>query len=492
MEKKQVRKGSYLLDSLQKLTNNGDAYIAASELFARCKSENPMLREFKYKEDLEYLLSQRMLSKSGNDIYLSEILACELTTARAIAMMLERNQVQNMIPQEDIESCCIGLTSEQTLAVMNALTHKISLITGGPGTGKTTLIAALVQAVQKKDFMICSPTGKASRNLSDKTGLPASTIHSALLCTNWKEIKLLIVDEASMITLPLITKLLMKAEPSCRIVLLGDENQLQAVGCGNVIPDLKTAGVAYTHLNTNHRQEPEAKELIYNIMHYPKLCTCQDLSFGASFQLNPCEQSKLANLVTDYAADAYKENRNIQLLTPRRNGVELSAERLNEMIRTKVNPLLDFEHSICIQGKTYYNGDRVMITKNDWMKGICNGDIGILQISSPAEWSIALLNGERVLWSGIDPPPEMVLAYAITVHKAQGSEYEEIVMPIDESLSHMLDRNLLFTAISRAQKKVVLFGESKELTKALRRTKKERKSHLSNWIRVFSTVPKSA
>ena len=466
-----------ILTSIEFSQNNGNTYVNETDLFNMCKKRLSMLTCNEFLEETNYLVRCKDIFKADDKYYLYQTFEDEATVASYLADLLNDNKLETIDPDYSTY-CKLPLCEEQLLAIDIVYKNRLSLITGGPGTGKTTLISAIIEANEFNNYILCSPTGKAARNLASKTGYETMTIHSALLWKRWDKAELLIIDEAGMVNLSLLAKILSRLNGDCRVVLLGDEKQLEAVGCGNVIGDLKALGIPHVHLVVNHRQDATAKGLSYNIRHFEAARTLKDLMFDKSFSIKEGSEAETVHALTNYAVEAYREGRDFQVITPRKNIVPLSATKLNIMIRNKLYPKLTDNKSIIIRDKRYYDGDRVIITKNDMNKGVCNGDIGNIRIKKSGEWYIELLTGQIVYWDRYEPKPHLELGYAITVHKAQGSEYDEVAMPIVESLETMLTRNLLFTAISRPRLKCTLFGRKDELEVALNKTKKMRKSNL--------------
>lgn len=374
-----------------------------------------------------------------------------------------------------------------------ALSHRLSIVLGGAGTGKTTLIQALVRyrSHDITSWVLCAPTGKAARNLTKRSGLEARTVHSALgkipdqdflAPVPWHCTGLVVVDEASMMTLEMLAGILTIAPTGCRIVLVGDPNQLLSVGSGNVLPDLLALGIPSTHLEISHRQEDEFGALLRNLREFQNCHLANDFIFDKTFTfLRMGNEAEVKEYVCKEAARRYLAGEDVQVLSPFNSSGQLSVRELNRTLRILANPPQQASAKISHGGVTFYDGDRVLVTENDWKRQICNGDIGTFcALSQPKDkprYGI-ICDIHPTLWDNWSGLHILNLAYAITVHKAQGSEYDTVILPITKQFSSLLNRNLIYTAISRAKKEVILVGDSDALDMALQRHPPTRKSML--------------
>ena len=299
----------------------------------------------------------------------------------------------------------------------------------------------------------------------------------ALVC--WPNIRLVVVDEASMLTTGMLAGILERVTGSCRVVLLGDPNQLLSVGSGNVLPDLLRLGVPHICLMENHRQSKGASELLSNVTGFSSLRNGNDLVFGESFDLRSMSEKAAKTAIVDEAATRYKAGESVQVLSPFNNATELSVSKLNKAIREQVNPDAPGKLSF---GDRFRDGDKVIILNNDRDRDCSNGDVGILRIFCTEKrntcFYVELPDGRRPVWHTYEDLKNIALAYALTVHKSQGSEYDTILLPITDSFSTMLYRNLIYTAISRARRKVILYGSKNALSVAVQKLARERRSEL--------------
>ena len=282
--------------------------------------------------------------------------------------------------------------------------------------------------------------------------------------------------------------ILNRVRRNCRVVLLGDTNQLQSVGAGNVLPDLLELGVPSIRLAQQYRQSTDAAALRQNVVDFPKLNGEQELRWDDSFRLLPADDRAIPDLLCEEAARRYRAGESIQVLSPVRVKTGFSVQALNTRLQNEVNPLTAEKPT---WGK-FRDGDRVIVTQNNAYYNICNGDVGVLHIRGEKPHRVAALavrgtlktwqidrgQGEYGIGHDDAPPPQLALAYALTVHKSQGSQYDTVLMPVSMATARMLYRNLLYTAISRAGKEVVLVGSREALNTAMQCIPYPRKSKL--------------
>ena len=282
--------------------------------------------------------------------------------------------------------------------------------------------------------------------------------------------------------------ILNRVRRNCRVVLLGDTNQLQSVGAGNVLPDLLELGVPSIRLAQQYRQSADAVALRQNVVDFPKLNGEQELRWDDSFRLLPADDRAIPDLLCKEAARRYRAGESIQVLSPVRVKTGFSVQALNTRLQNEVNPLTAEKPT---WGK-FRDGDRVIVTQNNAYYNICNGDVGVLHIRGEKPHRVAALavrgtlktwqidrgQGEYGIGHDDAPPPQLALAYALTVHKSQGSQYDTVLMPVSMATARMLYRNLLYTAISRARKEVILVGSREALNTAMQCIPYPRKSKL--------------
>ncbi len=381
------------------------------------------------------------------------------------------------------------LSPEQQAAVETALSTPVSVLTGGPGTGKTTCLKALIQQLEDRriPFALASPTGRAAKRLSEATGHPASTIHRLLEYAPAKgfryhekyplRIDFLVVDEASMLDLLLAHHLLKAIRPGTQVLLVGDVDQLPSVGAGDVLRDVINSGtVPVTRLHTIFRQAADS-QIITNAHRINQGRPPEFSKSGkkGDFFLFPAEDAeKAAEWIVDLVAAripktfGFDPMTDIQVLSPLYRGAA-GVEALNERLQARLNPPSPRKADQRLFGTIFRVGDKVMQTQNDYDKDVYNGDIGFIKAINRIDHQLRVVfDGYRTVVYEFTEADALMLAYAVTVHKAQGSEFPAVVMPVITQHYVMLQRNLLYTGITRAQSLCVLAGNPRALHIAIR------------------------
>ncbi|MEP7285614.1 MAG: ATP-dependent RecD-like DNA helicase [Chloroflexota bacterium] len=374
----------------------------------------------------------------------------------------------------------INLTEQQQEAVRAALTNKISVLTGGPGTGKTTTLRAVIRALEALDakYALGSPTGRAAKRLGEATGRRAQTIHRLLGYSPREgfvynehrplDVDILIIDEASMLDLLLFYNVLKALTPETHLMLVGDVDQLPSVGAGDVLRDVIRSEAAHiTRLAVIFRQAGDS--LIITNAHRINQGKMPELSNQGNdfFLFGEDDPDALTDLIVDVVQNRIPRKfgldpiEDVQLLSPMYRG-SAGVQVLNERLQAALNPS-GSKAERRIGGRVYRVGDKVMQTRNNYDKDVYNGDIGRIHSIDFAEQSIRVVIDGRFVdydWSEAD---ELVHAFAVSVHRSQGSEYPAVVIPVVTQHYMMLQRNLLYTAITRAKKLVVLVGTKKAI-----------------------------
>jgi exodeoxyribonuclease V alpha subunit len=380
----------------------------------------------------------------------------------------------------------ISLAESQREAVRLALRSKLLVITGGPGVGKTTLVSSILKILAAKTpaTALAAPTGRAAKRLGEATGLEARTLHRLLEADPVRggfkrdeehpiKCDLLVVDEVSMVDVPLMHALLRAVPPQAALILVGDVDQLPSVGPGQVLADLIASGAvpvvrltevfrqaARSRIVTNaHRinqgRMPEPGEDASSDFH---LVRCQDPEDGAAKLLEIVAKRIPARFGLDPIRD-------VQVLCPMNRG-GLGARSLNLELQRLLNP--PGEVRIERFGWTFGPGDKVMQVENDYEKEVFNGDLGLVKAVDTEAGEVAVVFDGREVIYGFGQLDELVLAYATTVHKAQGSEYPAVVIPLTTQHYPMLQRNLLYTGVTRGRRLVVLVAQPKAVAIAVR------------------------
>ncbi len=375
------------------------------------------------------------------------------------------------------QSNSIRLHDNQRAAVENAVKSGASVITGGPGTGKTTIINCILFVLDALHVsaLLLAPTGRAAKRITEGCGRDASTIHRALLSLGDGEKfteNAVIVDEFSMVDIFLFKMLLDAMNDGAKLIVVGDADQLPSVGAGNVLRDLISSGlIPVTRLNFIYRQSGQSRIAVnaheINAGNMPDL-TARDGDFFFFKQRTPEE---VANMTVELATKRITDFRGIepsriQVIAALKNGVA-GVYNLNSRLQAALNG--DAISKTAVADVTFCRGDRVMHTVNnydiEWTRGgasgngVFNGDIGVVSfISATGDIEVEFEDGRKVMYSG-DTRRQLILSYAITVHKSQGCEFDAIVMPVVAGAPVIMTRNLLYTAITRAKKMAVLVGD---------------------------------
>ncbi len=387
----------------------------------------------------------------------------------------------------------ITLAEEQREAVRRAMHSKVLVITGGPGTGKTTLINAIVQILEKKDRVIhlAAPTGRAARRLTDLTGRDSRTLHRLLEfsprtatfernAARPLEVDLLVVDEVSMVDITLFFNLLKAVPGHCQLLLVGDVDQLPSVGPGNVLRDLiESRAVEVCRLTQIFRQARESLIVLnahrINRGDMPLLTPAsEEGDFVFIERDDPTEVLEaVKRLVSEelprrFDLDPIDE---IQVLTPMHRG-EVGATNLNQELGTLLNRRTE---QVSRGDRTLRVGDRVMQIRNNYQIDVFNGDIGRIESMDAEQRQVQVRFDDRVIAYAAADLDELVLAYACSIHKAQGSEYPCVVVPLHTQHYVMLQRNLLYTAVTRGRRLVVIVGSKEALALAVQNSHIDRR-----------------
>ncbi|MCP4443188.1 MAG: ATP-dependent RecD-like DNA helicase [Aureispira sp.] len=424
-------------------------------------------------------------------VWLKTFKVCEEGIARELKRLLGSSSTLKSIDTHKAvewasKALNIDLAEGQRAAVEKSLVEKVHIITGGPGTGKST-ITNVILSIHKKlttKIRLAAPTGRAAKRMSEITKMEAKTLHSLLEFDfkiggfkhnkeNPLDIDLLVVDEASMIDTVLMYSLLKAIPDHARLILIGDVDQLPSVGAGNVLNDMiNSKQLPVTRLTEIFRQA--ANSLIVTSAHrinqgkFPNTKIQQN---GDFFFIQEEDTEKIAALIADlvavrlpkrYGFDRFED---IQVLSPMKRGI-IGTHNLNQLLQQRLNPS---DLPLRKGGTTFHLHDKVMQMRNNYDKEVYNGDVGRIVKIDRVEHEVHIRFDDRVVKYGFSEMDEVVLAYAVSVHKYQGSECPCIVMPIHTTHFALLFKNLLYTGITRGKKLVVLIGTAKAIHIALKK-----------------------
>lgn len=497
-----IRSG--LIYCLQQAAGEGHTYLPRELLTARAVELLGVPQESIEKNMMDLAVEHRLVMKRVDEqvhVYATVFYNMESN----VAYMLKTLNVSMDISEAHVYKCIrrieqvtgIELAEHQKQAVVAAAREGVLVITGGPGTGKTTTIDSIIHYfdLEGLDFMLAAPTGRAAKRMSETTGYEARTIHRMLELggeesigfgrdeSNPLEADAIIIDEMSMVDLPLMNSLLKAITPGTRLILVGDVNQLPSVGPGRVLKDIITSGqMPVVELTEIFRQAKES-DIIVNAhrINRGEEVTLDNKSMDFFF-LKRYDADQIINVTLQLVLQKMPKfvgatPMDIQVLTPMRKGL-LGVERLNTVLQHYLNPPDASKAEKERPSGIFREGDKVMQTKNNYQlqwevrsrygipiekgQGVFNGDMGIIRIIDSFAQSLTVEFEEgRMVEYPFGAIDELELAYAITIHKSQGSEYPAVVIPLLSGPRPLMNRNLLYTAVTRARKCVTLVGDDR-------------------------------
>ena len=486
-EKNDLRRcQSGLIYTLNQLANEGHVY-AEEEQLVKAARELLEADEAPIREALNHMVQTEDLKLEDEALYLPPFYFAEVGTSNRLQTLLRESEQELFAKKMDVQALSketgIEYDEVQLQAIEEAIRSKVMVLTGGPGTGKTTTTQGIIAALKHMGLriLLAAPTGRAAKRMSEATGMEAKTIHR-LLEFNPKDgykrneenpLKgdALIVDECSMIDIILMNNLMKAIPASMRVVFVGDIDQLPSVGAGNVLRDLiESERIPVIRLTRIFRQAQTSRIVMsahaINQGHFPDTSNGKQTDFFFIQQEEPEKVAEdIVNLVKNRLPKAYSQKvSNIQVLTPMQRGV-VGAANLNMALQNALNPT---QIALNRGGYSFRQGDRVMQLRNNYDKDVFNGDLGYVESVDMEERTLLVNFEDRLVEYEASELDELTLAYATTIHKSQGSEYPIVVMPVLMTHYVMLQRNLIYTGITRAKKICVLIGTKKALSFAVR------------------------
>ena len=505
-----------IIHCLKEASTDGHTYLpreelirSAYELLGVCESDiERQLDELKIERQLIEVKSEDRLN-----IYLSEYYQIEKNCA---VKLLTLTRYSDKISASELDREIKSIESEldielhdlQREAVVKALSEGLFILTGGPGTGKTTTIKSIISGLERRNlrFVLAAPTGRAAKRMSETTGYEASTIHRLLSIKhnpeeradayfemnedNPLDVDAVIIDEASMVDIFLFNSLLKAISPGCKLIIVGDSNQLPSVGPGQVLKDMLDSGVCpNVELKYIFRQSNESHIVTYAHM----INNGEQIDFTTKYEdfflLKRDNYEEIRQALLYLICEKLPKHFNtspmqIQVLTPMKKGA-LGVWELNRILQECINPPSDKKVELEYGENIFRVGDKVMQTKNNYDmewdimstygisaqrgKGVFNGDIGIIDhINKPSRLIRITFDDGREAEYSYETLEELELAYAITIHKSQGSEYPVVIMPLLGGPRSLLYRNLLYTGVTRAKDCVVILGSENTVKEMIR------------------------
>ena len=536
-----IRSG--MLYVLLQASGEGHIYLPKEELFRRAASLLQVDISYMEKHLMDMAIDRKVVLKEREKetiVYPSQHYYLELNTARMLCELNvscpeDEKSTEKRIAQIEKETGTV-LDEMQKKAVREATSNGLFVLTGGPGTGKTTTINAIIRFFESEgaELRLAAPTGRAAKRMTEATGYEAQTIHRLLELSgmpeeereghavqfernaqNPLEADVIIIDEMSMVDIFLMHSLLLAVTAGTRLILVGDENQLPSVGPGNVLRDIiRSESFPVVELKKIFRQASESDIVVnaHKINRGEQVMPdnkSRDFFFLKRYDADIIIRVVIALIQEKMPRYVQAKPFDIQVLTPMRKGL-LGVERLNQILQRYLNPPENGKKERELGGQLFRQGDKVMQVKNNYQLewevrgkygipvekgvGVFNGDTGILaEINEFAETATVEFEDGRCAEYSFKQMEELELAYAITIHKSQGSEYPAVVIPLLSGPQMLLNRNLLYTAVTRARKCVTIVGSEETFGEMIRNEKQQRRySSLDVRIRELSEAEESA
>jgi exodeoxyribonuclease V alpha subunit len=487
---------AYILYILEKDNEQGHVFSIAAEVSEKCAADLDVPADKAEKALAGLIKGERIVAEEGaggTALYLPFFYQAQEAVVRAIHTLSSFPcrppdfELDRAVAESERE---LGLAFSplQRQAIRESFERKILVITGGPGTGKTTIIRAIADVFRKwgKDIILAAPTGRAAKRLGEATGQDARTIHRVLEFqpkkgsfkrneNNTLPGEALVVDEFSMVDLPLMFHLLKAVPPHMRLILVGDKDQLPSVGPGNLLHDIIESGaVDVVRLEEIFRQEKESLIVVnahrvnqgLSLLHAPKDDRSSDFYFIRQDDDRKAFETilKMCSSSIPHKLGLSPLSPQIQVISPMYKGI-VGVDNLNAELQARLNP---GGEGLPVGTRVFKPRDKVMQVRNDYDKDVFNGDIGSVVHADRAKYRLLVDFDGRTVCYEKDELADVTLAYAVSVHKSQGSEYQAVIMPLMTQHFIMLQRNLFYTALTRAKKLSVIVGSTKALWIAIK------------------------
>lgn len=488
-----ARLKSGLLYALHRATDSGHLYLPENELL-KAASELLGLETAGLTPALQELSQHKQVIVDTDRVYLATLYHAEKGIVEQLALLdsfpspVQSQAVEQWLLQA-LAQKHMELSPEQHQAVLAAATNKVFVLTGGPGTGKTTVCQFILDwfIQQKRQVVLASPTGRAAKRLAEVTGFSAQTLHRLLKFdpklmrfyhnqANPLQLDVLIVDEVSMIDAVLFYQLLQALPPQAQLILVGDQDQLPAVGPGDVLRHLLASG-CLAAVTLTHIFRQASQSLIITNAHSvnqgnmplllpPTGTHRQRDAFFIAVETPEDGVTAILNLVQERLPKAGYHPSEIQVLCPMNRGI-LGSHHLNQQLQMVLNPPQTGLPDISRAGRLLRTGDRVIQLRNNYDFEVFNGDMGYISAIDPEAQNVTVAFPEQHVHYDFADVDELALAYALSVHKSQGSEYPVVILPVTTQHYMMLQRNLLYTAMTRARRLLILVGSKRAVTMAV-------------------------
>lgn len=481
-----IRCRSGILYTLNQLADDGHVYAEKEQLIKKSSELLDIEQNF-IVEALEKILNTNDLVLDEEAIYLPSFYMAEIGIAHRLKLLNNSPARINTNLKVNIsrlqEKIGIEYDEIQAKGIQQAVTAKVMILTGGPGTGKTTTTLGIIRILQimGMHILLAAPTGRAAKRMTETTGMEAKTIHRLLEFKpsggyqrnekNMLDGDVLIIDESSMIDVILMNSLMKAIPPHMKLILIGDIDQLPSVGAGNVLRDIIDSNQFSVIRLTKIFRQAQSSRIIMNAHkinegRYPDLSNGKNTDF---FFIEAEEPEIAANTIVELVKSRLPKYyhispSSIQVLSPMQKGM-VGASNLNILLQDAINPS---DKCLYRAGRSFRQNDKVMQIRNNYDKEVFNGDIGFISEIDFDNNKLNVAFDNRIIEYDITELDELVQAYAITIHKSQGSEYPVVVMPVMMTHFIMLQRNLIYTGITRAKKVLVIVGTKKAVSYSVR------------------------